>query len=479
MSIINNVVWDIDAKDFDENSQFSALMLSLTNDSFSDLIACEAKEVELFLAEWQAQLLEFQSERSKEQSLCLKDLFLKTPSLSGVLYLSNNRVISEAFFDGARESIDHLTDRKVAPAIQQALPWTKELSFSFPRKYLFYGYYNSWGFIRFPRKDDQGNDAGVLISCTTLDPYIMSLLDGAGFSHIGSLYNRVWDGAIHDYIHHLGLYTNPSFGIGAHSPMSIANVHEEIDAWGQSMMSTFNYEYWAHRTHRLITSVTLTGEEQRKIVDKACEYVREVYAFYGHLILMEQSSDKIEGIIGYLLAIYLWPLSIQIDPSSDVMKNICFQVNEGPYKNRTIPAISVSDLLAEYGQLTDHSLKELLLSNSSHDKLKGIRQFVSCATSGIDRGIASMLLALGLEEWTTLSTLSWYEWLRAYTDIIGRRGLYEGWSHNIPIYFEGEEIHPHEASLRILDHVSNAYSRFEDLNIANYQLSRIVKKWNG
>lgn len=474
--INSRIIWDIDPEDFQELGSFAQLQRHLTQDSYSQLIAEEAKRVSHFLYEWENQLIKFQQRDFLTQSL--STLFLQTPQLSGVTYLSDNYVISEAFFNAEREGLGHLTDREVSLTIQKALPWSKQLSFSFPRKYSFFGFINSWGFIRFPRQNDQGLDAAVLISCTTLDPKVMKLMAETHFTHLVSLYNHVWDGAIHDYIHHIGLYTNPSFGIGKLSSMSIASVNDQIDLWGQSMMSTFNYEYWAHRSHRLITEKTLTDSQKEAITDKACHYVQEVYRFYDQLVSLNLSEKYIEEVVGYLLAIYLWPLGILLHPLSKWMEKIHFEINKSPFR-KVISVLAIADLLAEKGQISDHSIKDKLMSNNPLHKMQGIQAFIDQATSGIDIGISYMLKGLGLENLNENSTLSWYEWLRVYTDITARRGLYESWYHQLPVIFNGKDIHPHHATLLILEHVTHALRLFEQKKMNHYQLSGIVAAWNG
>lgn len=78
----------------------------------------------------------------------------------------------------------------------------------------------------------------MLLSVTTIDSEVMELIRDQDRTELLSMYNRAWDGAIHDYLHHIALYTNPSFGIGKISPMSLNGLHHRVDAWGEDMHST-------------------------------------------------------------------------------------------------------------------------------------------------------------------------------------------------------------------------------------------------
>jgi len=176
-NIPDSIVWDIFPKDFDYNCSFERLIQYWKKNNFDFLIEEERKRVSPFLKSWGRQLQKVCSISTDD----LLDYFLQTPSLSGVLYCSHSTVLSESFFTPQPEHIKYPTDRVIAPEASGLLPSSKDLTFSFPRKYEFADFYNSWGFIRIERLNEQGNGAGVLLSVVTLDAEILALLKKHGF----------------------------------------------------------------------------------------------------------------------------------------------------------------------------------------------------------------------------------------------------------------------------------------------------------
>lgn len=313
----DSIIWDIFPDEFTGDGYFENFIQKIKNENFENLLQNELERVSPYLNTW-GDLLRNITPISPD---ILKEWFCKTPQLSGVIYFSHSTVLSESFFSSDTSLTRHPTDRIISDKIQSVLPSAKDLTFSFPRQYNFDGFYNSWGFIRIERQDNNGNGAGVALSVVTLDSKIMELMRKNGFQHLAYLYNQCWNGSIHDYIHHLGLYTNPSFAIGKHSPMSIYGQHLDIDKWGKEMVDTFNYEYWAHRTHRLIT------ENQKnlnfiQIINDAEIYFKEAGNFQKKLLDSQQELEYVQKIGQYLGCIYLWPLHILIHPYGPIMDKI-------------------------------------------------------------------------------------------------------------------------------------------------------------
>jgi len=313
-----NVIWDIYPNEFNSNGNLEKFIQIIKNENFNSLLRDELQRVSPFLEKW-GDLLHQIAPISAET---LKEWFLKTPKLSGVIYFSHSTILSESFFSKNHSHlIRHPTDRIMCQEAATSLPSAKDLTFSFPRQYNFDGFYNSWGFIRIERDDENMNGAGVALSVVTLDSEVLGLIRQHGFQDLIHLYNQSWNHSIHDYIHHLALYTNPSFGIGKYSPMSIHNQNHAIDQWGEDMISTFNYEYWAHRTHRLITE-NLTDLNDDQIILDAHIYFEEVRRFQEHLINHQYKLEYVQNIGQYLGCIYLWPLHILMHPHGSQMNSI-------------------------------------------------------------------------------------------------------------------------------------------------------------
>ncbi len=313
-----NIIWDIFPHEFDSNGHLEQFIQIVKQENFDWLLNEELKRVAPFLEKW-GELLQ---EISPINSETLKEWFLKTPKLSGVIYFSHSTVISELFFSKNNiHLISHPTDRIICQEAINSLPSAKDLTFSFPRKYSFDGFYNSWGFIRIERQDENLNGAGIVLSVVTLDSEIMDLMRKHDFKHLAYLYNKSWDYSVHDYIHHLALYTNPSFGIGKLSPMSIYGQHHAIDQWGEDMVNTFNYEYWAHRTHRLITE-KLTYPHDSQILLNAQDYFLEIKHFQECLISHGYQIEYIQKVGQYLGCIFLWPLHILKHPHASLMHSV-------------------------------------------------------------------------------------------------------------------------------------------------------------
>ncbi len=313
----DSIIWDVFPSDFTKDGSFEQLIQQWKKAQFASLIEEEKNRVFPFIQRWGELLSRVSTITTKD----LEELFFRTPLLSGVLYCSHSTVLSENFFDSQPERLSHPTDRVIAEEALKSLPSAKDLTFSFPRKYQFAGFYNSWGFVRVERKDDQGNGAAVLLSVITIDGAILDLLKKTGYKHLVNLFNQSWNGSIHDYIHHLGLYTNPSFGIGKRSPMSLRGLQKEVDAWGEDMVDTFNYEYWAHRTHRLITE-DLADLDHELIIQDAHNYFSELNLFQQDLLRYGYKLSDVQRVSEYLASIYIWPLHILIHPYSITMEKI-------------------------------------------------------------------------------------------------------------------------------------------------------------
>ena len=302
----------------------------------------------------------------------------------------------------------------------------------------------------------------------------MRTLQRTGFAHLAHMYNRAWDGAIHDYLHHVALYTNPSFGIGRRSPMSLAGLNTPIDEWGEHMVDTYNYEYWAHRSHRLITERVLSDTDRQNISKTACDYVGEVYRFHRLCSEGGEPSEKISAMTSYLLAIYLWPTSILLGPGSSHVETIGRAIDHGPFRFSDDALAEVTRILTT-GRISEDSAALAASHRACLSGLDGLISFIETAQTPIERAVAGSLTSIGALEWKTRPPhLTWYQWLRLTVDVIGYRGLYEGWYHDRPILYRDERIPAHEATMRFLERFSASLQNFRQLDIGNYTLSGIV-----
>lgn len=434
----SNIIWDVFPEEFTESGHFQKFITALKKENFAQLIYNEKKRVQIFLNEWEIQLKNCSGDFSK--NIDLDQLFLSTPKLSGILYFSHNTVLSEAFFLSSPEKIGHPTDRIIHATSKNLLPSSKDLTFSFPRKYFFEGFVNSWGFVRVERKNDQGYGAGIALSVTTLDPEVMDLMRKLNFQHLAHLYNQAWNGAIHDYIHHIALYTNPSFAIGKLSPMSHLNLEKEIDQWGEDMKDTFNYEYWAHCTHRLITQ-PIIEKFTKNIINDADQYFDAVSQFQKELLRRNpENNDLVERIGIYLSCIYLWPLHILLHPSSSEIEQI------GNFVNRIHLKIDQKRI--------DDVLKSLegIGTLDPHDE----------TLSPLQKGIRATAEDLNLLKHGADCALNKYQYIRLKTDLVVQRGMYEGWYHKAPVQFQNKMTHPMEVMHFFLKKLTSTFDRFQN-----------------
>jgi len=453
----SRVVWDILPEDFNQNGHLQKLINSVKESDFEELVETEIQRTARFLEEWEKQLLHENQSAAipplQSQEIDLTQLFRKTPQLSGVIYLSHNYVMSEALFEEFPQNKRHLTDRVVHERIQQHLPAWQDLTFSFPRQYKFDGFYNSWGFVRIERSDAEINGKAVLLSVNTLDPHIMALMKKHEFTHLAELYNRAWDGAIHDYIHHIALYTNPSFGIGKLSPMSLADEHHLIDGWGSNMLDTFNYEYWAHFTHRLITEKVLTQDEKEKIISHAIQYFNEVSVFLS-ILLKDHSIKFVQRVSNYLVHIYLWPIHVllhSLDPLFEKLIDAVGQLQVDFSVDLRHEAAIKMQLSQENEKTPDHprviALKELVKGLRLHEKIENPSQ-----------------------------NITWLDLMRLSVDMIVQRGVYEKWFHHQHVLYKNTPTHPHIVMLHMIKILSETFPRFmqKQASIQPYTLKGIV-----
>lgn len=469
------VVREISPHDFRSGGDFDRVHERLTGQEFDDLVAEECTRVSHYLDEWQRQLHKVDKASVMREMGDLRTAFRDMSTYSGVLYLSDNLVLSEAIFDNAAEGQAHLTSRSVHPVVKRKLPWTDRLTFSFPRKYNFFGFWNSWGFVRFPEVNKDRQDRAILSSCTTLDPQILKLLEKTGMEDLALQYNRVWRGAIHDYLHHVVMYTNPSFGIGRRSPMSLAGANEPVDDWGQRMMSTFNYEYWAHRSHRLITAALMTPETEETSLGWAMEYLEGVFEFSRRLFASGESADLADRAAAYLVAIYLWPLNILFDPRSAHAAKIRNKLKAAPFPGPVDGWASVATALSrpEYGG--EGSNLQGLLSDNPYTLLAGLHTFRIVGDSPHQKTVAARMTLSGFTHQTNPSTpLDWGDWVAMLTEIEGFRGLYEAWFHDEPVRLNGVEVEPHQATLDFISAFAETRKAFACSEPREFALHGIV-----
>lgn len=435
----SRVIWDVSPEDFSDRGCLSTWMGQLKNRDFTELLLEELAYVAPFLEEWNRQLCH-ENGQSKIYSefppIDLIQIFQNTPALSGVLYSSRNCVVSESLFQQNASCLKHLTDRCVHPVVQEKLSRWSDLTFSFPRQYQFEGFYNSWGFVRVERRRKGGNGAAVLLSATTLDERVMTLMRRYRFEHLADLYNEAWDGAIHDYIHHIALYTNPSFGVGKRSPLSLSNVHHLVDAWGEDMLDTFNYEYWAHRTHRLITEKLFTPQHTLQRMDKLTTYLQEVGSFC-ELLCQNESAVYVQKISTYLVCIYLWPLHILVHPFDPLFERVAEVVN----RLQIVPIGALQ--------------QEILF------RVQSVLQNPNLACGPKEWALRETVQRLGIEEKIQNDTLDWFTLLRFQTDWVVQRGVYEGWFHNQPVLYQNRPVSCHQVTLQMLNVLQRTFPLFE------------------
>jgi len=428
------VAWDVRAEEFTDSGHLACLTKEYRTESFAQLIEMECERNTAFLVEWERQIL---SRRGADPHWApgLTDLFRETPALSGVLYVSQNHVVSEALFADAPEEKAHFTDRPLHPAARDGLSDADALTFSFPRLYDLEGFGNAWGFMRIERRDSQGNGAGVLLSVTTIDSEVMELIRDQDRTELLSMYNRAWDGAIHDYLHHIALYTNPSFGIGKISPMSLSGLHLRVDAWGEDMHSTFNYEYWAHRTHRAITSVLFGDEARAQALDIAQSYFREVRAFADDL-LDRHDACYVQRVVDYLACIYLWPLNVLISPLDEFFDRLTGSLDD----------LKV-DPAADAGAIVARIARDMTIEAETADppRAKGLRAVAS---------------VLGAQE---REACGWSDVLRLKANWGTQRGYYEGWFHEIPVMYQGRPTRLHDPAEEIIRRVIETRDAYESV----------------
>lgn len=469
----DSVIWDIFPENFTENGSFEKLIEMWKSGSFSSLVMQEILRVRPFLRAWGDLLFKTTGTSADD----LEHLFLKAPELSGVLYCSHSTVLSENFFVPAPQKITHPTDRVIAQEALQRLPSAKDLTFSFPRKYEFAGFYNSWGFVRIERKDDEGNGAGVLLSVVTLDGEVLDLLKKMQCEPLVNLYNQSWNGAIHDYIHHLALYTNPSFGIGKRSPMSLVNLHREVDQWGEDMVDTFNYEYWAHRTHRLVTG-NCPEVKPEQIIQDAKEYFFQTSQLQDRMLKSGYERAYVQKVGEYLGSIYLWPLHILVHPYGEVMQKVgeSIELLDLPEKK---------DLLMEAGTLLsgkyfpqDPRLQEKIFAKLQTKVLGGSREEVKnflIALSQLDEHPLLKGLAIALKSLKICDEKIPFpkqEWLRFKVAITVQRGMYNCWEHSYPVIFQKQVTDPLIVFSKIFQIVQNTLSQYRKQR-HSYELSGI------
>jgi hypothetical protein len=460
-----SIIWDIFPEDFTANGFFEKLIQKWKNANFKELIQEERNRVYPFLQSWSKQLQESSAVSLED----LLELFIKTPSLSGVLYCSHSTVLSESFFNPTPEKIAHPTDRVISHKAVSTLPSANDLTFSFPRKYKFSGLSNSWGFARIERFDERNNGAGVLLSITTLDSEVLNLLKKEGFEHLANLYNQCWNGSIHDYIHHLALYTNPSFGIGSRSPMSLVGLSKEIDQWGNDMVDTFNYEYWAHRTHHSITE-HMPVLDRQQIIRDAKNYFFEVGAFQKQLRLSGHKENYIHRIGEYLGSIYIWPLHVLIHPNGPEMKII-----SGFIDNLDLPQIKRID--EAYSLLTGEHCPSDSRVQAMITKITNKTEFLKSLSELDDtpllKGISKALELIRIN--SDSPSFDKGEWLRFKTAITVQRGMYNCWDHNYPVIYQGKISDPLDVFSKIVAILKQTLDLFEPYLNENtsYELSGI------
>lgn len=424
------VVWDVHVDEFTRVGHLQRLIDDYTRQPFGAMVRHEGRRNSAFLAEWERQIV---ARPGAEAAPIpgLRGLFDEAAKLSGVLYLSQNHVLSEALFEREPEEKAHFTDRPLHPAARGSLPGADGLTFSFPRLYDIEGFHNAWGFMRIERRDDTGNGAGVLLSVSTIDAEVMEAIRTHDRTALLSMYNHAWDGAVHDYLHHIALFTNPSFGIGKVSPMSLTGLQQEVDAWGEDMHSSLNYEYWAHRTHRAITSALFDDRDRAHILRSALRYFRELRGFVTELAA-EHEQGYVQRVADYLACVYLWPMHTLVHPLDEAFDTLGPLLDELHVDTGSDPAATAEGLVQE------------LLAEAA---------------------VADPPRAAGLEGTARIKAggraATWGDVLRLKTGLLTQRGYYEGWFHDIPVMHRGRPVRLHEPAAQIIARVQAARTAYE------------------
>lgn len=423
------IVWDVHVDEFTHAGHLQRLIDDYSRQPFEAMVRLEGRRNAAFLSEWERQIVSRPGADAPIPGL--RELFTEATKLSGVLYVSQNHVLSEALFEREPEEKAHFTDRPLHPAARESLLGADGLTFSFPRLYDIEGFHNAWGFMRVERRDDTGNGAGVLLSVTTIDAEIMEALRAHGRTGLLSMYNHAWDGAIHDYLHHIALFTNPSFGIGKVSPMSLTGLQQEVDAWGEDMHSSFNYEYWAHRTHRGITSALLDDRARARVLENAQRYFRALRSFVVELAA-DHGHGYVQRVADYLACVYLWPMHVLLHPLDEAFDILAPLLDELHVDTGIDPAATAEELV-----------QELRAEAATADPPRA---------AGLE-GIAGLRGDGGA--WT------WGDVVRLKTGLVTQRGYYEGWFHDTPVMYQGRPVRLHEPAAQIIDRVQAARTAYD------------------
>ncbi len=189
---------------------------------------------------------------------------------------------------------------------------------------------------------------------------------------------------------------------------------------------------------------------------------------------MEERHSERERIISYLLAIYLWPLNILFDPQSGELQPVYDLIDSGPIRFEGSASETVRSILLD-GKISESSDRLTAFHDKLHSGADGITFFMNEANSPVELGIAGLLAEIGPERWREATgRLRFSDFLRLTVCVIGYRGLYEGWRHNLPILYQHREVAPHEATIAFLEKLEETFSDFEGSDLGEYKLHGIV-----
>jgi hypothetical protein len=273
--------------------------------------------------------------------------------------------------------------------------------------------------------------------------------------------------------------------------MSLCNVHREVDQWGKDMVDTFNYEYWAHKTHRLVTEA-LPELDPQQIIDDARNYFQELARLQSHLCALGYNVEYVQRVGEYLGSVYLWPLHILIHPYGATMEAIgefIEQLNLPVKEDKLLEAAKLAsgDYLPQGCSFREKLLQRLQERRPDTSEISDILfsaqdrelqwHFLSLLSEMNDTplltGISLSIKALNIK--LSKEPFKKSEWLRFKVAMTVQRGMYNCWDHEYPVIFRERSSHPlvvFATFFEILKETLSAYQPYF-LNRNSYELSGI------
>lgn len=217
------------------------------------------------------------------------------------------------------------------------------------------------------------------------------------------------------------------------------------------MLDTFNYEYWAHRTHRLITEKLFTSAEKSQWIARFAVYLQEVHSFCS-LLCQKESTLYAQRVSNYLVCVYLWPLHILIHPLDPLFGEVVDLVN----RLQICPIAAVQQEIAF--------------------RVQSIVQNQNLASGPKEWALREVVRGLRLEEKIRQGAMDWFDVLRFQTDWVVQRGMYEGWFHDQPVLYQNRPVSCHQVTLHMLNVLKETFPLFTQKlpHIQPYTLQGII-----